>query len=555
MTDRQERLRAKIVALKSTVSPPPVTPSPARLRAVSLPSFDMASSPDWHHRILHAAAERRRGTYSITSPTSQQQPVSPSNIEGLRLPLTLDRPSPYKPVSIPKPRTSNTEKDKGLLMLHDAANGDTIRLRKILAEAPETAITTHNSWTALHFAAACKSGLDAIHILLTAGVNVTSATALGVTPLHVACAHGNTPVVDALLRAGASANVVDQYGMTPLHCAAASGCLICVLTVLFASHDASTRDAMGRKPSDLAEASYVADILKCFTRQKPPAACPVPVYDPLTSGSDAVLCMADAVRKMGKIDAARTLYNSVLNHAENESSGDDEHSDEYNSVAGAYWGLTCCELWDNEWNRAMKAVRHVSTSRNHAAFGWCVQAGAALLAQQPVEAERLFSAAHREFCRIYEYNSLYAMAAALGIYRALLDREQLNDAYVCGAKLVQGISHQPIVANDMTVSCTNEGIIILACTCGMADTLGKAVFDMVKLGQSGAALMTAIYGLNAQNAANSSIAVESYQHTLATLRAAGHTSAAQVIEADYRARFLDSSFFAKPSRASRTIHR
>jgi hypothetical protein len=43
------------------------------------------------------------------------------------------------------------------------------------------------------------------------------------TPLHVACSHGNVEIVKLLLEAGSFVNVYDSEGWTPLHCAAAEG--------------------------------------------------------------------------------------------------------------------------------------------------------------------------------------------------------------------------------------------------------------------------------------------------------------------------------------------
>lgn len=44
------------------------------------------------------------------------------------------------------------------------------------------------------------------------------------TPLHVACSHGNVEIARLLLQtAGAAVNITDKEGWTPLHCAAAEG--------------------------------------------------------------------------------------------------------------------------------------------------------------------------------------------------------------------------------------------------------------------------------------------------------------------------------------------
>ena len=52
-------------------------------------------------------------------------------------------------------------------------------------------------------------------LLATPGIEIDAQNSLGQTPLHIACARGNWPVVRLLLEAGAGANMKDRRGLTP----------------------------------------------------------------------------------------------------------------------------------------------------------------------------------------------------------------------------------------------------------------------------------------------------------------------------------------------------
>jgi ankyrin repeat protein len=77
-------------------------------------------------------------------------------------------------------------------------------------------ISSENSETALHFAAA-NGNTDIVKLLIAHGANpMTKEICLGETPLHSASAKGHLDVVASLLDNGADVNSKTYYGITPL---------------------------------------------------------------------------------------------------------------------------------------------------------------------------------------------------------------------------------------------------------------------------------------------------------------------------------------------------
>lgn len=88
--------------------------------------------------------------------------------------------------------------------------------------------------------------------LLSCGAPARDCDRHGVTPLHWACARGNTPIAEELIRAGADPGAGDSRGLTPLHVAAYFDRedLCRLLAECGASPDAKT--AGGLTPADCA---------------------------------------------------------------------------------------------------------------------------------------------------------------------------------------------------------------------------------------------------------------------------------------------------------------
>lgn len=69
--------------------------------------------------------------------------------------------------------------------------------------------------SALHMA--CANGhAGIVHLLISAGADVTLANAEGNVPLHWACLNGHVEIVKLLLEAGASPSALNSYERTPI---------------------------------------------------------------------------------------------------------------------------------------------------------------------------------------------------------------------------------------------------------------------------------------------------------------------------------------------------
>lgn len=92
-------------------------------------------------------------------------------------------------------------------------------------------VRNSEGWTPLLAACdvRCQSPMDAeatsnrcfqlCRLLLSAGADADAANQDKQRPLHLACRHGHSAVVQLLLSCGVSANAMDYGGHTPLHCA------------------------------------------------------------------------------------------------------------------------------------------------------------------------------------------------------------------------------------------------------------------------------------------------------------------------------------------------
>jgi len=107
----------------------------------------------------------------------------------------------------------------------DAAMQENLNLvRTLIAQKADVNGAQVDGMTALHWAA-YKEDLEMTKLLLNAGANLKASTRLGeLTPLFMACIHGNSSIIESLLQAGAIANEVNSVnGQTVLMRAAISG--------------------------------------------------------------------------------------------------------------------------------------------------------------------------------------------------------------------------------------------------------------------------------------------------------------------------------------------
>ena len=87
------------------------------------------------------------------------------------------------------------------------------------------------------------------------------------TPLHVACLNGRTPIVELLINNGASVNITDKIDFSPLHFAAQEGHLAaaCLLVDCRARTDAS--QWQGAMPIHLAAQHNRHEMLEYLVRE------------------------------------------------------------------------------------------------------------------------------------------------------------------------------------------------------------------------------------------------------------------------------------------------
>lgn len=135
-----------------------------------------------------------------------------------------------------------------------AAMGDEKRLAAALA-ADQNALTSHSAdgWTPLHLASFFGKKAAA-EMLIQAGAPVLarSTNQLNNHPLHAAAAGKSRDVVALLLTHGADANATQAGGWTPLHAAAQNADVEMTKVLLANGANADVRADNGQSPLDLA---------------------------------------------------------------------------------------------------------------------------------------------------------------------------------------------------------------------------------------------------------------------------------------------------------------
>ena len=134
------------------------------------------------------------------------------------------------------------------------ALGDAARVSELVAADRELANQySGDGFTGLGFAAFFGHE-EVARALLAMGANAQLAArnALGVSPLHPACASRSAGVVKLLLDHGADPNAVEGNGMTPLHTAAGAGDREIIAILLAAGADHSLRSNDGSTAADVA---------------------------------------------------------------------------------------------------------------------------------------------------------------------------------------------------------------------------------------------------------------------------------------------------------------
>lgn len=142
------------------------------------------------------------------------------------------------------------------LDIFDAASvGDTERIEQLLSFDPSL-VASHSTdgWTPLHLAAAF-AGDDTVRLLISRGADThaRSHNDLANQPLHACIARlGSLASARALVEAGADVRATQSGGITPLHLAAAHGKPAILELLLQQGASPNARSDNGQFPADLA---------------------------------------------------------------------------------------------------------------------------------------------------------------------------------------------------------------------------------------------------------------------------------------------------------------
>jgi ankyrin repeat protein len=128
-----------------------------------------------------------------------------------------------------------------LRLLDAVRRQDNAAARALLKQRADVNVKQADGATALHWAVHWED-LETTDLLIRAGARVDAANDLGVTPILMASASGNGPIVQRLLAAGASARAALESGETALMLATRAGTAAAVAALLDRGADVNARE-------------------------------------------------------------------------------------------------------------------------------------------------------------------------------------------------------------------------------------------------------------------------------------------------------------------------
>ena len=148
-------------------------------------------------------------------------------------------------------------------LLEAAGNGDSFKVKLLLARGADVNATDKYGRTALHKAAA-KGYKDIANLLINKKARLEATGKYGRTALHEAVKSGHVEIVKLLLAKGADVNVTNEYGNTALHRAAAKGYKDIANLLLAKGADVDATDNDGWTALHWAANIGFADIVKAL---------------------------------------------------------------------------------------------------------------------------------------------------------------------------------------------------------------------------------------------------------------------------------------------------
>lgn len=192
---------------------------------------------------------------------------------------------------------------KGIRPLHVAAIFDLPHLvTKLKSNGNDLNATTHEDWTALHWAA--RNGSEkVVSLLVSCGALTDIKTEIqGWTPLHLAAKENHPQIVVSLLDAGADVNARDSQERTPLYLACLSCCpeVVSVLLSHTRKADTSISNAYGATPLHCAAKKGVVSVVNALLG-----------HSDLRSTDDLGLTPLDEANRKGHRAVVETLLRSI----------------------------------------------------------------------------------------------------------------------------------------------------------------------------------------------------------------------------------------------------
>ncbi|TYZ65000.1 hypothetical protein PybrP1_000448 [[Pythium] brassicae (nom. inval.)] len=140
-------------------------------------------------------------------------------------------------------------------------------LEMLCAAGALTSVVDANGWTALHYAAACPTGVEAMHFLCELLPDLLDAQCSdGNTALHVAAGYGCVANVRALLQTAANPHVQNRDAHTAYHVALHCNkvpCAVAINEYMANAHELYTTAARLACESDDGNAALLAPVPRC----------------------------------------------------------------------------------------------------------------------------------------------------------------------------------------------------------------------------------------------------------------------------------------------------